>query len=64
VYPGDLSIDYGKFGQPATGVGALRHDDETDRPPAVFGGEITLHLQDNERCYLLLPIIPAEDRAP
>lgn len=57
VYPGDLSINYGKFGQPATGVGALRHDDETDRPAATFDCEITLHLQDSERCCLLLPVV-------
>lgn len=57
-YPGDLNIDYAKFGQPATGVGALRHDDPADRPPAVYGGEVTLHLADRERCYLLLPVVP------
>jgi predicted acyl esterase len=57
VYPGDLDIDYGKFGQPATGVGALRHTDEADRPPQVFGGEITLHLQDSASSHLLLPIV-------
>jgi predicted acyl esterase len=55
-YPGDLNIDYAKFGQPASGVGALRHNDAADRPPAVYGGEITLHLSEQERCYLLLPV--------
>jgi len=54
-YPGDLNIDYTKFGQPATGVGALRHSDPADRPPDVFGGEVTLHLTDS---HLLLPIVP------
>ena len=57
-YPGDLNIDYAKFGQPASGVGALRHDDAADRPPAVYGGETTLHLSEQERCYLLLPLTP------
>jgi predicted acyl esterase len=57
-YPGDLNIDYAKFGQPATGVGALRHDDPADRPPEIFAGEVTLHLADSERCYLLLPVVP------
>jgi predicted acyl esterase len=56
-YPGDLNIDYAKFGQPATGVGALRHNDPADRPPSVFGGEVTLHLADTERCFLLLPVV-------
>ena len=55
-YPGDLNIDYAKFGQPANGVGALRHDDAADEQ-AVYGGETTLHLSEHERCYLLLPVI-------
>jgi len=57
-YPGDLNIDYAKFGQPASGVGALRHDDAADRPATVYGGEVTLHLFDQERCHLLLPFAP------
>jgi uncharacterized protein len=57
-YPGDLNIDYAKFGQPANGVGALRHNDTADRSAALFGGEITLHLSEQRRCYLLLPVIP------
>lgn len=58
VYPGDLSIDYAKFGQPADGVGALRHNDLADRPVERSSGQITLHLDDSERSYLLLPIVP------
>jgi predicted acyl esterase len=58
VYPGDLSIGFGKFGQPATGVGALRHDDAVDRPLEQTSGRITLHLDDRTPSYVLLPIIP------
>ena len=50
--------------QPATGVGALRHDDPADRPPAVYDGEVTLHLADRKRCYLLLPVVPPLTTAP
>jgi predicted acyl esterase len=55
-YPGDLNIDYAKFGQPANGVGALRHNDAADRSAALYGGEVTLHLSEQQRCYLLLPV--------
>ena len=41
---------------PMKGCGPFTHDDETDRPPAVFGASVTLHFQN--RPYLLLPIIP------
>ncbi len=41
---------------PMKGCGPFTHDDETDRPPAVFGGSVTLHFEN--RPYLLLPIIP------
>jgi predicted acyl esterase len=41
---------------PMKGCGPFTHDDPTDRPPAVFGGKVTLHL--DRKPYLLLPIIP------
>ena len=31
------------------------HDDPTDRPPAVFGGKVTLHF--DKKPFLLLPVI-------
>jgi putative CocE/NonD family hydrolase len=43
---------------PMKGCGPFTHDDQTDRPPAVFGGKVTLHFE--QRPYLLLPIIPEE----
>jgi predicted acyl esterase len=41
---------------PMKGCGPFTHDDETDRPPAVFGAEVTLHFE--RQPYLLLPVIP------
>jgi predicted acyl esterase len=43
---------------PMKGCGPFTHDDETDRPPAIFGGKVTLHFESEP--YLLLPIIPEE----
>ena len=41
---------------PMKGCGPFVHDDEQDRPPAIFGGTTTLH--GAGRPYLLLPMIP------
>jgi predicted acyl esterase len=43
---------------PMKGCGPFTHDDETDRPPGIFGGKVTLHLE--RKPYLMLPIIPGE----
>lgn len=40
------------------GVGPFKHDDPGDRPPAIFGGRTTLHVDGEDRPYLLLPVIP------
>jgi hypothetical protein len=37
----------------------MTHTDPGDRPPAVFGGRVTLHVGAGRDAYLLLPIIPA-----
>jgi hypothetical protein len=42
---------------PMKGCGPFTHDDETDRPPQVFGGKVTLQL--DREAFLLLPIIPS-----
>ncbi|MEE9276089.1 MAG: CocE/NonD family hydrolase [bacterium] len=59
VYPGagggDLpSVMLSGF----TGVGPFLHDDPRDRPPAIFGGEVTLHTGPGREAYVLLPVIP------
>jgi predicted acyl esterase len=43
------------------GCGPFLHDDPRDRPPAVFGGETTLHFGPDSPAYILLPIIPPND---
>jgi hypothetical protein len=41
-----------------TGVGPFRHDDPRDRPPEIFGGDVTLHTGPGRNAYVMLPIIP------
>ena len=43
---------------PLRGCGPFLHDDETDRPPAVFNTDVTLHMGPKHQAYLLLPVIP------
>jgi predicted acyl esterase len=42
-----------------TGVGPFTHDEPAERPPEVFGGDVTLHAGRGRPAYLLLPIVPA-----
>jgi len=44
---------------PMRGCGPFVHDDETDRPPAIFGGKVTLHMGPKQPAHVLLPVIPA-----
>ena len=43
---------------PMRGCGPFVHDDPEDRPPAVFGGKVTLHVGPERPAHVLLPIIP------
>jgi len=52
----DAAATLSNMKHPMKGCGPFTHDDPTDRPPAIFGGKVTLHLERNP--YLLLPIIP------
>jgi predicted acyl esterase len=52
----DAAATLSNMKHPMKGCGPFTHDDPTDRPPAVFGGKVTLHL--DRKPYLLLPIIP------
>ncbi len=45
---------------PMRGCGPFVHDDEADRPPAVFGGKVTLHVGPKRPAHVLLPVIPAK----
>ena len=52
----DAAATLSNMKHPMKGCGPFTHDDETDRPPRVFGGKVTLHFE--KKPYLLLPIIP------
>jgi hypothetical protein len=52
----DAAATLSNMKHPMKGCGPFTHDDETDRPRAVFGGKVTLHFENKP--YLLLPIIP------
>ena len=43
---------------PQRGVGPFTHADPLDRPAAIFGGKNKLHFGQQQRPYLLLPIVP------
>jgi hypothetical protein len=43
---------------PLRGCGPFLHDDETDRPPAIFNTDLTVHMGPKHKSYLLLPVIP------
>ena len=43
---------------PMKGVGPFLHIDPHDRQPAIFATRNTLHFAEDQRPYLLLPIIP------
>jgi predicted acyl esterase len=57
VYPGE-PVYLSNVKRPLTGCGPYRHDDPRDRPPDVFGGRVTLHLDPARPSYLMVPIIP------
>ena len=44
---------------PMRGCGPFVHDDQDDRPPAIFGGQTTLFLDAQSPASVLLPVIPA-----
>lgn len=41
-----------------SGVGPFTHDDVRDRPPEVFGAEVSIHFAPGQQPYVLLPVIP------
>ena len=52
----DAPASLSNMKNPMKGCGPFTHEDETDRPPQIFGGRVTLHLE--REAHLLLPIIP------
>jgi len=59
VYDGEIAT-LSNMKNPMRGCGPFEHDDETDRPPAIFGGKVTLHTGPKHQSAVLLPIIPAK----
>ena len=57
-YPGGPSAGLGTLGAVFTGVGPFLHDDPADRPPAVFGRNVTIHCGPRQPSHVLLPVIP------
>ncbi len=57
-YPGGAGAGLGTFAPTFTGVGPFQHDDAQDRPPEVFGRNVTLHCGPDDPPYVLLPVIP------
>jgi predicted acyl esterase len=57
-YPGGPGAGLGTLGAVFTGVGPFLHDDPADRPPAVFGRNVTIHCGPRQPSHLLLPVIP------
>jgi hypothetical protein len=43
------------------GCGPFLHNDPRDRPAAVFGGKVTLHVGPQQLSYILLPVIPTNN---
>lgn len=58
-HDGDVAV-LSNMKNPMKGCGPFTHDDETDRPPAVFGGKLTVHSGPGQESYVLLPLIPAK----
>jgi hypothetical protein len=58
VFPGEPGAGVETLGKVWTGVGPFTHDDPRDRPPSVFGGDVSLHTGPDRQAYVLLPVIP------
>ena len=58
VFPGEPGEGLETLGKVWTGCAVFTHDDPRDRPPAVFGGDVTLHAGPDRQAYVLLPVIP------
>ena len=58
-YPGDVDGGLESMKDPFTGVGPFKHDAAEDRPPEVYGGDVTIHTGRERPSSVLLPVIPA-----
>ena len=60
VYPGGVTQGLPNMPAVFSGVGPFRHNDPVDRPPEVYGGEVTVHTGPEHPSHVLLPVIPAK----
>ncbi|MGH7861743.1 MAG: CocE/NonD family hydrolase C-terminal non-catalytic domain-containing protein, partial [Candidatus Dormibacteraceae bacterium] len=56
-YAGDAGEEMGSLGY--KGCGPFVHSDPEDRPPVVFGGQVTIYSGPDRPSHILLPVIPA-----
>ncbi len=55
---GDGGERLSTFRNELRGSGPFLHDDPRDRPPELFGGEVTIATGGDQASYLLLPVVP------
>ena len=58
VYPGGSGGGLSNMKNEFTGCGCFIHNDPKDRPPDVFGKNVTLHCGGAHEAYVMLPVIP------
>ena len=58
VYPGGSGGGLSNMKNEFTGCGCFIHNDPKDRPPDVFGKNVTLHCGGEHEAYVMLPVIP------
>ena len=56
-YPPALSDEPSIGWFPLTGCGPFLHTDPRDRPPEVFGRDVTVHTGPEQPSHLLVPLI-------
>ena len=60
VYPGGSGGGLSNMKNEFTGCGCFIHNDPKDRPPEVFGKNVTLHCGGEHESYVMLPVIPGK----
>ncbi len=60
VYPGGVAAGLPNMPAVFSGVGPFRHNDSLNRPPEVFGGDVTVHTGPDHPSHVLLPVIPSK----
>jgi len=57
-YPHATGLRLSNFKNELRGCGPFLHNDPRDRPPEIFNGDTSIHIDTEQVSYLLLPIIP------